>query len=131
MMPCSLFQDTHLALIHIPLSVYSHFVQSIIQLLLQRPSPDEEKDVSSPSKPWQYWHPFTNVSITAHECSIVCPRRQADDLFVPVMESMETHNQAKISISREDFSVIMIGGEGLEAGQRVLDLTGPLAMAGM
>lgn len=36
-----------------------------------------------------------------------------------------------VSISKEDYSVIIIGGEGLEAGQRVLDLTGPLALAGI
>lgn len=36
-----------------------------------------------------------------------------------------------VSISKDDYSVIIIGGEGLEAGQRVLDLTGPLALAGI
>jgi hypothetical protein len=36
-----------------------------------------------------------------------------------------------VTISKEDYSVIVIGGEGLEAGQRVLDLTGPLALAGI
>jgi cellobiose dehydrogenase (acceptor) len=35
------------------------------------------------------------------------------------------------SISTEDYSAIHIGGEGLEAGQRVLDLTSPLALAGI
>lgn len=35
------------------------------------------------------------------------------------------------TISSEDFVVISVEGEGLEAGQRVLELTSPLALAGM
>ncbi len=35
------------------------------------------------------------------------------------------------TISSEDFVVISVRGEGLEAGQRVLELTSPLALAGM
>ena len=34
-------------------------------------------------------------------------------------------------ISREDYMVIQVDGQGLDAGQRVLELTRPLAMAGM
>ena len=35
------------------------------------------------------------------------------------------------SVSAEDFVVISIEGAGMEAGQRVLELTSPLALAGM
>ena len=35
------------------------------------------------------------------------------------------------SISAEDFVVISVEGAGMEAGQRVLELTSPLALAGM
>ena len=35
------------------------------------------------------------------------------------------------TISSEDFVVISVRGEGLEAGQRVLEVTSPLALAGM
>ena len=35
------------------------------------------------------------------------------------------------SVSSEDLVAISVEGEGLEAGQRVLELTSPLAMAGM
>lgn len=35
------------------------------------------------------------------------------------------------TMSSEDFVVISVEGEGLEAGQRVLELTSPLALAGM
>ena len=124
-------QDTRLALIHIPISVYSHFISPILQLLLRCDHTDEDGDVVAPSKPRAYWHPFANISITPSECSIVCSREQAEDLFVPVLDALDPAITAKVSVSNEDYSVIMIGGEGLEAGQRVLDLTGPLALAGM
>ena len=78
-----------------------------------------------------HWHPFVNVSITPNECSIVCPRQQAEDLFNTVFERLHPAMRKSVSISEEDFSVIVISGEGLEAGQRVLDLTSPLAMAGI
>jgi hypothetical protein len=36
-----------------------------------------------------------------------------------------------VQISLEDFNVIQVDGQGLDAGQRVLELTSPLALAGM
>ena len=50
---------------------------------------------------------------------------------MPLIEQLDQAAQQQISISSEDFLVIQIGGEGMEAGQRVLDLTAPLALAGM
>lgn len=34
-------------------------------------------------------------------------------------------------IASEEFMAIQVDGEGLDAGQRVLDLTSPLALAGV
>jgi hypothetical protein len=84
-----------------------------------------------PRRPWQYWHPFVNVSVTPNECSVVCPPQEAEHLFLPCLELLEPTLRRMVSISIEDYSVVVIGGEGLEAGQRVLDLTTPLAMAGI
>ena len=78
-----------------------------------------------------FWHPFVNISVTKTECSIACPRHQAEELFGPIRELLNPLMRKSVSISKEDYSVIVIGGEGLEAGQRVLDLTGPLALAGI
>lgn len=61
----------------------------------------------------------------------MCPRHLVDELFVPLIEQLDQKAQKQISISQENFLVIQIGGEGMEAGQRVLDLTAPLALAGM
>lgn len=124
-------QGTHLALIHIPIDAYSHFVQPILQLLLESHSQETEDEITKPSKPWASIFPFVNISISPNECSVVCPRDQAVELFTPILKGLEPSLAKSVSISEDDYSVIMIGGEGLEAGQRVLDLTTPLALAGM
>lgn len=78
-----------------------------------------------------YWHPFVNVSLTSSECSIVCPRDHADLHFSQMLRSVSADIQNEVLISQEDYSAILISGEGLDAAQRVLDLTGPLAIAGI
>ncbi|WPH03851.1 Hypothetical protein R9X50_00673400 [Acrodontium crateriforme] len=125
------FLDTHLAVIHIPLSAYPLFIQPILQLLLINNNHDENGEILESSRPWTYWYPFVNIAVTPNECSIVCPRHQADLLFAPIIERADKSATKRVSISNEDYAAIMIGGEGLEAGQRVTDLTAPLAMAGI
>jgi hypothetical protein len=119
------------ALIHIPLSAYAYFIQPISHLLLHNERVDDEGQLIETYRPWTFWHPFVNISITTNECSIVCPRDLAEDLFAPIIAGLSSAIRKDINISKDDYSVIGIGGEGLEAGQRVLDLTGPLALAGM
>ncbi|KAK3717474.1 hypothetical protein LTR37_005864 [Vermiconidia calcicola] len=125
------FLDTHLALIHIPLEVYPFFVQPILRLLLHNDRVDIDGQLNTPQRPWMFWHPFVNISITPSECSVVCPREQAEKLFMPVVDKIPPLLRKSVAVSKEDYSVIMIGGEGLEAGKRVLDLTSPLALAGI
>ncbi|KAF4556541.1 Hypothetical protein D9617_1g084190 [Elsinoe fawcettii] len=124
------FLDTRLALIHIPLKLYPHFTQPILQLLalVGIDEPDED---GIPRRPWAFYYPFANISVTTIECSIVCPRHLITELFTPILCSLSHAAQSEISISRDDYVVIAVGGEGTEAGQRVLDLTAPLALAGI
>lgn len=134
------FKDTQLALIHIPLHLYSSFLQTILQLLL--PNESRSNGATSngngigngavrPPKGWPYEHPFVNISITPIECSVVCSRTLARELFIPALEALNTTAKNQVSITPEDFVVMQVDGEGLDAGQRVLELTSPLAMAGM
>jgi len=130
------FKDTQLALIHIPLHLYSSFLQPILQLLL--PNQDRLNGTARngagsmhPPKGWPYEHPFVNISITPIECSVVCSRALARDLFVPARDLLDAASKKQVSITAEDFVVMQVDGEGLDAGQRVLELTSPLAMAGM
>ncbi|KAF9641344.1 hypothetical protein BFW01_g704 [Lasiodiplodia theobromae] len=132
------FQDTQLALIHIPLHLYSNFLQPILQLLLpsSRPGSSDSASTNGSSAPrskksWAYEHPFTNISVTPVECSIACSREMAEDLFTPVRDSLDPSSRDQVSITNEDYIVMQVDGEGLDAGQRVLELTSPLAMAGI
>lgn len=84
------------------------------------------------STSWANQHAFLNVSITPVECSIVCSAELAHRIFEPAIKKFASEKDAdQASISSEDFVVISVEGEGLEAGQRVLELTSPLALAGM
>lgn len=76
-------------------------------------------------------HGFLNISVTPIECSIVCSKSLATDLFQPAISKLSRDDQARVSISKDSYVVFSVGGAGLEAGQRVLDLTAPLAMAGI
>ena len=111
--------------------MYPLFIQPILQLLIHNDVLDDDGNPVELSRPWTFWHPFLNVSVTANECSIACPRQQAEDFFRPIIEKLDPVKRKSVSVSKENYSVILIGGEGLEAGQRVLDLSSPLALAGI
>ena len=125
-------QEGRSVLVHIPLNYYPFFVQPIQRLLF-----GEDHDEDAHKIPWPYRHSFLNVSITPVECSVVCSRDLADRFLVPLVDrfnSLLSHAEREmdhVQISPEDFAVIQVDGQGLDAGQRVLELTSPLAMAGM
>lgn len=132
-------QDTRLALIHVPLHLYHYFIQPMLQLIVPAESSDGERldhastgaDKCRPQRPWAYEHPFVNISVTPVECSIACSVTLANRLFKPVRDSLDAALKEDVSISKEQYVVIQVDGEGLDAGQRVLELSGPLAMNGM
>lgn len=113
------------------MAAYPHFLQPIAQLLLHNSNLDDDGEPIEPRKHWEFWHPLVNISIAHNECSIACPRELAIALFAPVIAGLRPEMQKGVTISKEDYSVIVIGGEGLEAGQRVLNLSSPLALAKM
>ncbi|KAL1970761.1 hypothetical protein VTN77DRAFT_2595 [Rasamsonia byssochlamydoides] len=126
------FMDDQLTLVHIPLDLYPFFVQPILRLLFNDvPAIDdqdvgEEVDTSSQG--------FLNLSLTPVECSVVCSRQLANKYFVPLASKFNKLAPAKgsrVSISKDDFIVMQVDGQGLDAGQRALELTSPLAMAGI
>ncbi|KAI4211902.1 MAG: hypothetical protein LQ351_005393 [Letrouitia transgressa] len=133
------FIDAQLSLVHIPLAQYQHFLQVVLKLLFPVPADESEARVHGPgqSHPFSSWaneHPFFNVSITPIECSIVCSKSLAQELLSPAIDSFRRIANVRpdqATISSESFVVISVEGEGLEAGQRVLELTSPLALAGI
>ncbi|KAF3206026.1 hypothetical protein TWF106_000911 [Orbilia oligospora] len=144
------FFDCRLSLIHIPRELYPHFLQPILKLVLptqdsrkdengQLPAVDEEDRYYSmmesgyqPSNgSSDVGQVFVNVSITPVECSIVCAHDTAQELFQPLLDALEPERRETVVISEDDYVVIQVDGEGFDAGQRVLELTSPLAMAGV
>ena len=130
------WQDTQLALIHIPLELYPSFVQPILQLLLPLDVPEPAatsngSSLSTTAGAIVSNDPFTNISVTPVECSIACSREHATALFLPFQEALPTELRNSIFLSFDDYVVMQVDGEGLSAGQRVLELTSPLAMAGI
>ncbi|KAF2402916.1 hypothetical protein EJ06DRAFT_527896 [Trichodelitschia bisporula] len=128
-------QDTQLALIHIPLELYPSFLQPILQLLLPSSPSSSHNGASSGGSVISTGslsdHPFINISVTPIECSIACSRHLANALFLPARQALPPTVRDAVSISSDDYVVMQVDGEGLEAGQRVLELTAPLAMAGI
>jgi len=100
---------------------------------------------SGSSLPWQARHPFLNIAINSVECSILCSTALADRYFAPVISQQlrderpqarerrgsEFTERDRPEISDVDFVAISVEGEGMGAGQRVVELSSPLALAGM
>jgi hypothetical protein len=125
-------KDTQLALIHIPLRLYPSFLQAILQLLLPTDTGVERPQSRGSGSSLDIKdHPFINVSVTPIECSIALPRAIAESLFYPARDALCPPDRSSVTITKDDYVVMQVDGEGLEAGQRVLELTSPLAMAGI
>lgn len=131
-------QEDRLALVHIPLDLYPFFLNPIMQILFHEVPPisenQMEEDDGYAEGHRRHQPAFLNFSITPVECSIMCPRQLANEYFAPLVNKFvqsSSSGQSRLSISNDDFIAMQVYGEGLEAGQRVLELTSPLAMAGM
>jgi len=125
------YQETELALIHIPLHLYNHFLQPILAIITPIPSDLEGVSDHEASHSWSYAHPFVNISVTPVECSVVCSREVATKFFTPARDGLVPELREQCCISDDDYVVMQVYGDSLDAGHRVLELTGPLAMNGM
>lgn len=72
--------------------------------------------------------------MTPIECSIVCHSIWAKTVFEPAMKRMAPFlsKSAKApTISKDSYAVFSVISAGMDAGSRVVDLTSPLALAGI
>lgn len=130
-----MLQDGTYTLIHIPLNLYSSLLQPILRVLL----PLSQSISNTPNVP-EYelqgltsdgQHGFLNISITGLECSLVCHSSWAKNVFEPVLKTLP-HDVAKtVSISKDSYMILSVISAGLDAGGRVMELTSPLALAGI
>jgi hypothetical protein len=126
-------QEGQFSLIHIPLPLYSALIQPILRVLLPLAGPSHNNDpecllegLSIDNK-----HGFLNISVTPIECSIVCHKSWARNIFEPVINRLPKEDSKQVQISKDTYIVFSVSSAGMEAGQRVMDLTAPLAMAGI
>jgi hypothetical protein len=123
-------------LVHIPLDLYPFFVQPILRLLFSDVPPIQEPaEGDDEITPAVLPSPgFVNLSVTPVECSVVCSRQLAERFFAPLanrFNKLAPATGSRVSIGKDDFIVMQVDGQGLDAGQRVLELSSPLALAGM
>ncbi|TAQ86757.1 hypothetical protein B7494_g4921 [Chlorociboria aeruginascens] len=127
------FIEGQFSLIHIPLRLYSALLQPILRVLLPHGGPsnlgrpeDLLEGLSIDNK-----HGFLNISVTPIECSVVCHTTWAQNVFEPVVNRLSREVSKQVQISKDSYIVFSVNSAGMEAGQRVMDLTAPLAMAGI
>ncbi|KAJ4268284.1 hypothetical protein NW762_002347 [Fusarium torreyae] len=129
------FLDGTYTLIHIPLNLYSTLLQPILRVLLPqsqgsgslRDSPEYElQGLTSDGQ-----HGFLNISITPLECSVVCHTSWAQNVFEPVLKTLPRDVAKTVSVSKESYMILSVISAGLDAGGRVMELTSPLALAGI
>ncbi|KAH7264213.1 ACT domain-containing protein [Fusarium solani] len=129
------FLDGTYTLIHIPLNLYSTLLQPILRVLLPqsqslgnlRDSPEYElQGLTSDGQ-----HGFLNISITPLECSVVCHSSWAQNVFEPVLKTLPRDIAKSVSVSKDSYMILSVISAGLDAGGRVMELTSPLALAGI
>lgn len=124
------FLNGTFALIHIPLNLYPTFLQPILQTLLpQSQHASLGADLNTLTIDDQ--HGFLNISITPIECSIVCHSTLAKNIFEPCVRKLPKDVAKTVSMSKDSYAVFSVISAGMDAGSRVVDLTSPLALAGI
>ncbi|KAF5024893.1 hypothetical protein F66182_3051, partial [Fusarium sp. NRRL 66182] len=127
--------DGTFTLVHIPLNLYSTLLQPILRILLpqsqgsggSRDSPEYElQGLTSDGQ-----HGFLNISITPLECSVVCHTSWAQNVLEPVLKTLARDVAETVSVSKESYMILSVISGGLDAGGRVMELTSPLALAGI
>ncbi|KND93654.1 hypothetical protein TOPH_01593 [Tolypocladium ophioglossoides CBS 100239] len=129
------FLDGTYTLIHIPLDLYSTLLQPILRVLLpqtqcldaSRDTPKHQLDGLTADNQ----HGFLNISVTPLECSVVCHSSWAKNVFEPVIRSLPKEQAKTVSVFRDSYMVLAVISAGLDAAGRVMELSSPLALAGI
>ncbi|KAG6011354.1 hypothetical protein E4U43_008369 [Claviceps pusilla] len=130
------FMDGTYTLMRIPLDLYGVFLQPILRVLIPQTQSlhlDRNSTLGGPLEGISpdYQHGFMNVSVTHLECSIVCHTSWARAVFEPIIQSLPPQKAKTISSCTEPYIVLSVISTELDAANRVLELTSPLAAAGI
>jgi hypothetical protein len=111
--------------------LYSIFLQPILQVLLPEGAGDIRFANGVEGLDTDTRHAFLNISITPIECSVVCHSNWAKSIFEPVLHRISRDAAKRVTISKEVYLVLSVISAGMDAGNRVMELTSPLALAGI
>ncbi|KAK7749774.1 hypothetical protein SLS53_000353 [Cytospora paraplurivora] len=127
------FLGETLSLIHIPLDLYSQFVQPIIRILLPPGLHDGAPTLEGRLEGLTIdeKHGFLNISVTPIECSIACHEAWSKRFFEPIIDQLPKEAAKTVSMSKQSYLVLRVSSPGVDAGRRVVDLTSPLGLAGI
>jgi hypothetical protein len=77
--------------------------------------------------------PFLNISINPIEASVILPAELAERYFKPLASTIlnTTQEEGSMGIAPDDYILMFVSGSGSQPSQRVIDLTTPLALAGI
>ena len=117
-----------MTLIHIPLDLYSVFLQPILKVLLPPSQGPNESPTALALDGRRHRHGFLNISVTPIECSIVCNSAWAESVFKPAIRRLPEDQARTVAISKDTYVALSVHTAGLDAGSRVADLTSPLAL---
>ncbi|KAM0335703.1 hypothetical protein ACHAQA_000753 [Verticillium albo-atrum] len=138
------------SLIHFPPMLYAHFLQPVLQALLPQSQTIPATNPDETTRPWphhdlpgltdDHQHTFLNVSVTPLEASVVCHADWARTVFQPaihhILETLPPHIRKPVFLSPDTYLVLSVisgggGGADTDIVARILDLTAPLALAGI
>lgn len=106
-------------------------MQPILQILLPPSQGTDSPEAELENLTLEEKHGFLNISITPIEISIVCSDSWAKNIFDPVIRSLSRDSAKTVSVSKDSYVVLCVFSAGVDAGSRVVDLTSPLALAGV
>lgn len=106
------FINIALSLIHIPIELYGDTLHPVLRLILDKDG-------------WTA-HPFVSISINQIEASIILPTALATSLF-----GRSSSRREGVVIAPDEYVLMWVDGATSSASQRLIDLTTPLAMAGI
>lgn len=122
-------------LIYFPHELYPYLVQPIIRTLIPQTqdlhiathAPEHALDGLTPDQQ----HRFLNISITPIECSLVVHASWAAAVFGPVIARLPAHLGAQVHVSTDTYMILSVIAAGLDPAGRVMELSSPLALAGI
>jgi hypothetical protein len=70
---------------------------------------------------------FINVSITPVECSVICPTELVEILFGDAIKLLG--EKLNVKVLKDEYLAIQVDSDGLDGGDRVLEVSSPIATA--